>query len=42
VNLATIIEPHPADAVAFRHDGRSFSYGELRDHATVTRAHLVR
>lgn len=42
MNLATIIEPHPADAVAFRHDGRSFTYGELRDHATVTRAHLVR
>lgn len=30
MNLASIIEPHPPDAVALRHGGRSVSYGRLR------------
>jgi long-chain acyl-CoA synthetase len=42
VNLATIIEPHPAEAVAFRHDGGDFTYGELRDRARTARADLAR
>jgi len=42
VNLATIIEPHPAEAVAFRHEGRSFTYGDLRDQARAARAGLAR
>jgi long-chain acyl-CoA synthetase len=42
VNLASIIEPHRAEAVAFRHDGRSFTYGQLRAQAASTRADLHR
>jgi long-chain acyl-CoA synthetase len=40
VNLATIIEPHPAGAVALRHDGRDVTYGDLRDRVAATRARL--
>jgi long-chain acyl-CoA synthetase len=40
--LASIIEPHPAGAVAFRHDGRSFTYGELRAQCASLRVELGR
>lgn len=42
MNLASIIEPHPADTVAFRHDGRSFTYGQLRAHCALVRVELGR
>jgi len=42
VNLAAIIEPHPAAAVALRHDGRGVTYGELRTRVGMLRAALAR
>jgi long-chain acyl-CoA synthetase len=41
VNLANIIEPHPAEDIALRHDGASLTYGELRDRVAATRASLA-
>jgi long-chain acyl-CoA synthetase len=42
VNLASIIETHAADAVAFRHAGRSCTYGELRARCAAARVELGR
>jgi long-chain acyl-CoA synthetase len=42
VNLAAIIEPHPAAAVALSQDGRTVTYGELRRRAGALRAALAR
>ena len=41
MNLATIIEPHPADAVALVNRGRTTTYGELRDRVGALRGTLV-
>ena len=32
MNLASIIEPHPADAVAIVSRGKETTYGQFRDH----------
>ena len=37
MNLATIIESHPADGVALIHNDTSIPYGELRDHVDALR-----
>ena len=42
MNLASIIETHAADAVAFRHAGRSCTYGELRARCAAARVELGR
>jgi len=42
VNLASIIEPHPTEAVALCHEGRSVTYGELRTRCASVRAELRR
>jgi long-chain acyl-CoA synthetase len=42
LNLASIIEPHPGEAVAFRHDGRSVTYGALRARCASVRVELGR
>ena len=42
VNLATIIDPHPDDAVALVDRSRTTTYGELRRQAGSLRAGLVR
>ena len=41
MNLATIIDPHPADAVALVSRGRTTTYGELRDQVAHLRGGLV-
>lgn len=41
MNLATIIESHPADEVALIHHDTSIPYGELRDHVDALRGGLV-
>lgn len=41
MNLAAIIEPHPADAVALVSRGRETTYGSLREQAGNLRAGLV-
>src|SRR5438128_2848100 len=42
VNLATIIDPHPDDAVALVDRGRTTTYGDLRRQVGSLRAGLVR
>ncbi|MGH9172423.1 MAG: AMP-binding protein [Acidimicrobiales bacterium] len=37
MNLATIVEPHPAADVALRHGGVDVTYGELRSRVAATR-----
>lgn len=41
VNLAGLIEPHPADSVALISRGRTTTYGELRESAAAIRGALV-
>ena len=41
VNLASIIDPHPDDAVALISRGRTTTYGELRDQVAALRGGLV-
>jgi long-chain acyl-CoA synthetase len=41
VNLATIIDPHPADTVAVISRGESTTYGQLRDHVGRLRGGLL-
>jgi long-chain acyl-CoA synthetase len=41
VNLATIIEPHPADAVALISRGKHTTYGQLRDQVAGFRGGLA-
>jgi long-chain acyl-CoA synthetase len=41
MNLAAVIEPHPAEAVALISRGRSTTYGTLRDQAARLRGGLV-
>jgi long-chain acyl-CoA synthetase len=41
VNLASVIDPHPADAVALISRGQSTTYGELRDQAAGLRGGLT-
>ncbi|MCU0268532.1 MAG: AMP-binding protein [Acidimicrobiales bacterium] len=41
MNLATIIDPHPADAVALISRNRETTYGELRDQTARLRGGLV-
>ncbi len=41
VNLASIIEPHPADSVALISRGRTTTYGQLREQAAGFRAGLA-
>jgi len=41
MNLATIIDPHPADAVALVSRGRATTYGDLRDQVAHLRGGLV-
>jgi long-chain acyl-CoA synthetase len=41
VNLAAIIESHPAAAVALSHDGSHLTYGELRERAARVRTGLA-
>lgn len=41
MNLATIIDPHPADAVAVVSRGRSTTYGELREQVAGLRGGLA-
>ena len=41
MNLASIIEPHPADAVAVISRGRPCTYGQLRDQVGALRGALV-
>jgi len=41
VNLATIIDPHPADAVALVARGRPMTYGELRHDVAALRGALA-
>jgi len=41
VNLARIIEPHPAGAVAFRYEGSSVTYGQLRHRAAAVQRSLA-
>jgi long-chain acyl-CoA synthetase len=41
MNLATIIDPHPADAVALVSRGRTTTYGDLRDQVAHLRGGLV-
>ncbi|CAN5752043.1 hypothetical protein BH24ACT3_BH24ACT3_16120 [soil metagenome] len=41
MNLATIIDPHPADAVALISRGRATTYGELRDQVAHLRGGLL-
>jgi long-chain acyl-CoA synthetase len=42
VNLASVIDPHPADAVALISRGRATTYGELREQVARLRGGLVR
>jgi long-chain acyl-CoA synthetase len=42
VNLAAVIESHPADAVALVSRGQPTTYGELRDQVALLRGGLVR
>jgi len=41
MNLASIVEQHPADSVALRHEGASTTFGELRERAGALRAGLA-
>src|SRR3989337_1728062 len=41
MNLATIVDPHPADAIALISRGKSTSYGVLREQAAALRGGLV-
>ncbi len=41
MNLATIIDPHPADRVAIISRGRPTTYGELRDQVAHVRGGLA-
>src|SRR5690606_3601740 len=41
MNLAAIIDPHPADAVALVSRGHTTTYGELRDQVARLRGGLV-
>ena len=41
MNLASIIEPHPPDAVAFISRGRQTTYGQLRDQVAALRGGLT-
>ncbi len=41
MNLAGLIEPHPAAAVALRHDDTTVTYGELRRQVAETRRELT-
>jgi long-chain acyl-CoA synthetase len=41
VNLATIVDPHPSDAVAIVSRGRATTYGELREQVARLRGGLV-
>jgi long-chain acyl-CoA synthetase len=41
VNLATIIDPHPADAVALISRGQETTYGTLREQVAAVRGGLV-
>jgi long-chain acyl-CoA synthetase len=41
VNLASLIEPHPADGVALVNRGRSTTFGELRDQVGTLRGALA-
>ena len=41
VNLATIFDRHPDDAVAFISRGKNTTYGELRGHVAGYRAGLA-
>lgn len=41
MNLAAIVEGHPAGAIALRHAGTSVTYGELRQRAARVRAGLA-
>lgn len=41
VNLASVIEPHPADSVAVINRGRPTTYGELRDQVGAFRGALA-
>jgi long-chain acyl-CoA synthetase len=41
VNLASIVDPHPADRVALVSRGRATTYGELRDEAARLRGGLA-
>jgi long-chain acyl-CoA synthetase len=41
VNLAAVIEPHPADAIALVNRGKPTTYGELRDHVGQLRGALT-
>jgi acyl-CoA synthetase (AMP-forming)/AMP-acid ligase II len=41
VNLAAIIESHPAASVALSHDGSQLTYGELRERAARVRTGLA-
>ena len=41
MNLASMIEPHPADAVAVISRGRTTTYGELREQVAKVRGGLV-
>lgn len=42
MNLATVIDPHPAEAVAIISRGRTTTYGELREQVGRLRGGLVR
>ena len=41
MNLASLIDAHPADAVALVHDGATTTYGELRERAAAARGALT-
>jgi long-chain acyl-CoA synthetase len=41
LNLAGLIEPHPAASVALRHDDTTVTYGELRTQVAETRRELA-
>src|SRR5439155_24578066 len=41
VNLASLIDAHPPDAVALVHDGATTTYGELRERAAAARGALT-
>ena len=41
MNLATIIDPHPDDAVALISRGETTTYGELREQVAAAAAGLV-
>ncbi len=41
MNLAAVIEPHPAAAAALRYEGETTSYGELREQSAAVRTGLA-